>query len=761
MQHHVLLAYSRKDADLMQKVRATLTAAKLTVWTDTSLTPGNDEWRKAVVKAISGAGCMVIILSPDAKESNWVMSQLRDALAHDLTVFPVLAQGDLITSVPPELAHTTLTDIQQNYDAEMPKLVNAVRKVISDNENATIPNRPTQMFKVPSPQPSRSIPWLSIAIGGGMILLVLLAVFVLNQSNNANNAASSAVNSSLAAFTHTPIPSDIPGTTATPTLTATTTLSPTPSTPIAQPIRDVVARTGPGSEYAEAATISADDTVTILGISEDGEWLKVLLVNGDEAWLTASTLVVEQFGDLRAIPLLIAPTTTPTVTSTATNTASPTSTATLTRTPKPTITPSSTFTLTPTPTHTVTRTPKPSVTPRPTATPTQRPSNTPAPTATPRPTSTPLPQGAFPLTSTFEDAAALENWTYDSLLWEVEKDAERGSMLSGRSRDGATLDTPLVILGDAEPAWRETNEYILRFDYNIQSESSTVGARVILRAADERYYALEFFQNTVTLRQGIMPISDGVRRQSEPILRSYDLPLENNQWHHVTLWSEDTRLYVYVDGNALDLLREQGAFTLLPPGEIGLQVVGSKAVFFDDIVIEQRGEFATHFDDERVPENWPSTDDVQTAIRSENNSEGNRYLWIGGDVSVIPQTGLLTNPEVHCRIWNEQGGYQIRFVDEANTSLNLTYDIRGGMTASLVDESGETIWTGETARNAQGRNVWADVSIALNGNTLAVDVNNARRLYEILPQTLSSARLEFVNAAGHNIRLDDCLIVGS
>ncbi|MCB9450502.1 MAG: SH3 domain-containing protein [Anaerolineaceae bacterium] len=155
--------------------------------------------------------------------------------------------------------------------------------------------------------------------------------------------------------------------------TSTPTLSPTPATPVAQALRVLTVRLGPGSQYSEIATLEASDRVEITGISNDGGWYQIVLPDGTTGWLAASTALVTTFGNLQGVPIALAPTNTPTHTPSPTPTFTPTSTSTATHTSTPTNTP------TDTPTATATSTP----TDTPTATVTLSPTELPIGQATP------------------------------------------------------------------------------------------------------------------------------------------------------------------------------------------------------------------------------------------------------------------------------------------------------------------------------------------------------------------------------------------
>jgi uncharacterized protein YraI len=132
-------------------------------------------------------------------------------------------------------------------------------------------------------------------------------------------------------------------------------------------LRQLISRTGPGNQFAEAATLQPGDELKIIGTSPDGAWLLVVLPDETTVWTVGSGPFVEATGDLLSVPIVEeTPTPLPTVTLVPTNTSTlkPTNTA----TNVPTDTPVPTDTSTPTDTPTATNTSTPSNTPTSTAT---------------------------------------------------------------------------------------------------------------------------------------------------------------------------------------------------------------------------------------------------------------------------------------------------------------------------------------------------------------------------------------------------------
>lgn len=121
--HDVFLSYSRKDADMMHRIHASLLGAGLSVWTDEGIKAGTDLWINSIETAIEQAKCVLVLLSPDAKASVWVKKELRYANIQGKKTFSVLVEGDSKTAIPFELIGSQFVDIRTNYDAVAKKLL--------------------------------------------------------------------------------------------------------------------------------------------------------------------------------------------------------------------------------------------------------------------------------------------------------------------------------------------------------------------------------------------------------------------------------------------------------------------------------------------------------------------------------------------------------------------------------------------------------------------------------------------------------------
>jgi hypothetical protein len=124
---HLFLSYSRKDTDVMQRVRDTLRAEGFEVWTDEKLTPGTPQWGKAIQQAIQGAFGVIVLLSPDSSNSQWVGNEIHYATTWNIPIFPVLIRGEERDSVPIELIQFQRTDIRTRFLANMQILVDLLQ----------------------------------------------------------------------------------------------------------------------------------------------------------------------------------------------------------------------------------------------------------------------------------------------------------------------------------------------------------------------------------------------------------------------------------------------------------------------------------------------------------------------------------------------------------------------------------------------------------------------------------------------------------
>jgi predicted regulator of Ras-like GTPase activity (Roadblock/LC7/MglB family) len=125
---HIFISYSRKNIEWMHKVKTDLESKAFETWTDEELTPGTRAWKLAIQNAIENAGAMVVLMSPDAKASEWVDREVEYARIRNVRIFPLLAIGEPGDAVPLELVNSQWVDVSRpdKYSAGIERLVLAL-----------------------------------------------------------------------------------------------------------------------------------------------------------------------------------------------------------------------------------------------------------------------------------------------------------------------------------------------------------------------------------------------------------------------------------------------------------------------------------------------------------------------------------------------------------------------------------------------------------------------------------------------------------
>jgi hypothetical protein len=796
MLHHVFMSYSHEDSVIKSRIRATFRQSGLSIWSDADLIPGTSAWSIAIEEAIENAGCVIVLMSPAAKDSQWVNREIGYALAQQTPVIPVLVDGSDSSAIPIKLIDTQYVDLRTHYERGMGQLILTIKNTVFKETASTSPAVPTELLKAIQPGgitvPGwRSRPEIWLAGVAALVVVALLALVLLMPQGASSEAATATALQAAANLTTTarlsqaagstelpttamdvviavnPAATNTPGVTHTPSVTSTETATrtPTPATPVGEIVRNVVVRLGPGISYPIVATINADDRVEIRGISEDSGWYQVVMPDNSLAWLIASQ--VTPYGNMRVVPLELPPTITPTASRTPTDTptSTPVPTDTPTDTPSPTDSPVVVIpvdTDTPVPTETATSTPTdtppPTDTPLPadTATATETATEIPTATATatgiPSPTPPPPPSGAFPYFNTFNQSGALDGWEYDPAIWALQTASGHGMVLEGTGSGRSILDSPAVVLSGVASDWLNSDNLVIRFGFNLRADSDSVGARVVFRATDNSSYnALELLPGTIILRRG----GDNtayINRLDERIVRSRTgVPISTNTWHDVAIWIENDRLDIYLDGELLTPIED--IIPQLRAGQVMLQVIGNRPVAFDDFMIDAINPASTHFEMAALSSAWTASGaQLATADNGDHN------LLLAGDASAAT-TATWGDFDLFCRLWNQEGTYQIRLRDGAAGAVTLDYDVFGSLNLSRLDADGAASWTALPIPNIHGRSNWVDVRLVFAGNALRVDMNGATVFDAAIPDAPESGQIAFVTTGRSRLRLDDCLLL--
>jgi hypothetical protein len=136
-QPYVFVSYSRHDAAFALRVQAALEARGIHAWIDlVGLEPGTPDWDEALRSAIKQSQALVLIASPNSRQSLAVRGELDLARAYQRPVYPLWASGDVwIEAIPLAWSSTQYIDARgANEQAGVQALIAALNQVLHPHE---------------------------------------------------------------------------------------------------------------------------------------------------------------------------------------------------------------------------------------------------------------------------------------------------------------------------------------------------------------------------------------------------------------------------------------------------------------------------------------------------------------------------------------------------------------------------------------------------------------------------------------------------
>jgi hypothetical protein len=122
---HVFLSCKHEDGDFADLVTGKLQAAGFAVWVDTDLQVGED-WRKEIDQGIMDAIALIVIMTPEAKASEYVTYEWAFALGAGKKVIPLVFKP---TPLHPRLEALQYLDFTNRAARRWDALTSAVQRV--------------------------------------------------------------------------------------------------------------------------------------------------------------------------------------------------------------------------------------------------------------------------------------------------------------------------------------------------------------------------------------------------------------------------------------------------------------------------------------------------------------------------------------------------------------------------------------------------------------------------------------------------------
>src|SRR5215467_8530255 len=90
MSKDIFISYSRRDTEFVTRLASDLNAQVAGVWFDQSTIQLGQKWHDEIMDGINECKAFILVLSPDAAQSKYVLEEVNKALELGKTIFPVI-----------------------------------------------------------------------------------------------------------------------------------------------------------------------------------------------------------------------------------------------------------------------------------------------------------------------------------------------------------------------------------------------------------------------------------------------------------------------------------------------------------------------------------------------------------------------------------------------------------------------------------------------------------------------------------------------
>lgn len=129
----VFLSYSRRNEGFAIRLASDLTRNGLRVWIDQRELRAGEDWTQAIAESVARADALVLVLSPHAVRSQFVMQEIEAAAAAGKPILPVIRRR---CRMPPLVANLHAVDFTKDYGTAMTALLKDLKAAMSPFQSA-------------------------------------------------------------------------------------------------------------------------------------------------------------------------------------------------------------------------------------------------------------------------------------------------------------------------------------------------------------------------------------------------------------------------------------------------------------------------------------------------------------------------------------------------------------------------------------------------------------------------------------------------
>lgn len=112
--HDIYISYSWKNANIIWSTIRQLKESNLSIWIDTDLIPGM-EWQNVQDKKLKQSRALVVMVSPEAIQSQGVQHEVDFALANNIPILPVILNGNVQHPSLRHIQHLNIEAVNEDF----------------------------------------------------------------------------------------------------------------------------------------------------------------------------------------------------------------------------------------------------------------------------------------------------------------------------------------------------------------------------------------------------------------------------------------------------------------------------------------------------------------------------------------------------------------------------------------------------------------------------------------------------------------------
>jgi hypothetical protein len=179
---HVFISYSKHNKAYARRLADHLIASGFDVWIDDRIDYGS-LWADVIQQAIDNCAALVVIMTPESRDSQWVQTECEYAAQKGKQAFPLLLDGEVFFRYV-SVQYVSVMDGSLPPDAFLDEVAEHAPRKHGRGEDVTAPEASEE--KQPSPIPranilrrARSRRRAPLVMGTGLMAAVLLVALVL------------------------------------------------------------------------------------------------------------------------------------------------------------------------------------------------------------------------------------------------------------------------------------------------------------------------------------------------------------------------------------------------------------------------------------------------------------------------------------------------------------------------------------------------------------------------------------------------------